>query len=56
MERLHKCLVFLMERKKLRLLLRSNEVDLTEMGGECGPGLADGFGFISKVSSFRRNR
>ena len=48
-------LFFLMERKKLWLLLRSNAVDHKEMDGECRPGLADGFGFMSKVPSFRRN-
>jgi len=41
-----------MERKKLWLLPRSNEVDLKEMDGECGPGLADGFGFMSRCRRF----
>jgi len=26
-------------------------VDLKEIDGECGPGLADGFGFMSKMPS-----
>jgi len=27
-------------------------VDLKEMDGECGPGLADGFGFMSRCRRF----